>query len=509
MAARDLSPDETGGRIFFSGAERSLVEEDTISLISAGVDIGSATTHLVLSRIELERLDTRYVVSEREVLYQSPIHLTPYVSGEDISTAALRRIFDGIFEESGVAREQIDTGALILTGVAVRRRNARAIAEMFARDAGKFVAVSAGDRLESLLAAHGSGALRASETGRCTLNIDIGGGTTKLSLCRNGRVEGMSVVEAGARLVVTDAAGQVERLEDYGARYARDLGLPLALGAPLSADAKRALAAAMADRIFDAVAGRCPPEFLRLTEGRTRFDHTGFVISGGVSEFLHRRTSADFGDLGPDLAAAIMERITLSGLPVLPGAEGIRATVLGASQQTVQMSGSTVFIDPLEKLPLRNVVNIRPRFDISGEEIDPAAVAASVRDIRRTFDLLGDAQSLAVSIDWQGSATYARLDALSRGIIAGLEDILHAGHPLVMLCDSDVGGLLGMHCRENDLCANAVVSVDGLDLADFDFVDIGEVLHATGSVPVVVKSLVFPSENALPEKGDACVRRGT
>src|SRR5215813_2738402 len=121
-----------GGRIFFSSTGRSLVDEDEIVVLSVGVDIGSSTSHLVFSRIVLERLDSRYVVTLRETFYQSDILLTPYA-----------------------AEEEIDTGALILTGVAVRRRNARKIGELFARQAGKMVAVSAGDSLETVMAAHG------------------------------------------------------------------------------------------------------------------------------------------------------------------------------------------------------------------------------------------------------------------------------------------------------------------------------------------------------------------
>jgi ethanolamine utilization protein EutA len=140
-----------GGRVFFSGAGRSLIEEDEICLTSVGIDIGSATAHMMLSLITLERLDTRYVVAARETLYSSDILLTPYLANGDIDADQLSTFFDGAFAASGVDRADIETGALILTGVAVRRRNARAIGTLFAAEAGKFVAVSAGDRLETLL----------------------------------------------------------------------------------------------------------------------------------------------------------------------------------------------------------------------------------------------------------------------------------------------------------------------------------------------------------------------
>src|SRR6202040_115341 len=147
-----------GGRIFFSSTGRSLVEEDEIVILSVGVDIGSSTSHLVFSRIVLERLDSRYVVTTRETFYESDILLTPYSAEETIDADALGAFIERQYKDAKVDPDEIDTGALILTGVAVRRRNARKIGELFARQAGKMVAVSAGDSLETVMAAYGSGA---------------------------------------------------------------------------------------------------------------------------------------------------------------------------------------------------------------------------------------------------------------------------------------------------------------------------------------------------------------
>src|SRR5579863_8665072 len=156
--------EQAGGRIFFSSAGRTLSVEDQISILTVGVDIGSSTSHLVFSRIVLERLDSRYVVVLRETLHESGILLTPYRSGEtdDIDAAVLGEFIKAQYQAAGVSPDTIDTGALILTGVAARRSNARAIGDLFAREAGRMVAVSAGDSLETIMAAHGSGAVARS-----------------------------------------------------------------------------------------------------------------------------------------------------------------------------------------------------------------------------------------------------------------------------------------------------------------------------------------------------------
>src|SRR5512132_595539 len=148
-----MTEEAQGGRIFFSSTGRTLAEEDEICLLTVGVDIGSSTSHLVFSRIVLERLDARYVVTERETFYQSDILLTPYASEYEIDDEALGAFIRKQYDDAMVDPDEIDAGALILTGVAVRRSNARRIGELFARQAGKLVAVSAGDSLETGMAA--------------------------------------------------------------------------------------------------------------------------------------------------------------------------------------------------------------------------------------------------------------------------------------------------------------------------------------------------------------------
>lgn len=492
-----VSSAEAGGRIFFSGASRSLIEEDEIRLTSVGVDIGSSTSHLMISEIVLERMDTRYVVVERRPLFASEILLTPYLADGDIDTLALGTFIDVQYVASGFARSDIDTGALILTGVAVRRRNARAIGDLFAAEAGKFVAVSAGDSLEALMAAHGSGAVAASRRGGTILSIDVGGGTTKLAVCRGGTVVAATAVEAGARLLVAEA-DRVVRLERFGARAARQAGRPVALGDHLDAAARREVAQALAAQISAAIRGAAEAEWLRLPGLPAGLNYDAVVVSGGVSEYMAGHSEAEFGDLGPELARALGAELSSLGLSVLPHADGIRATVLGASQYTVQLSGSTVFIDPPSVLPLRNVATIRPAVRLDDSVPDPDEIAGALRAALDRLDLSDASQPVAVAFEWRGSASFARLDALARGIVAGMAPLLAAGLPLVLVTDGDVGGLLGMHLRENAMVAGPVMSIDGIMLAEFDFIDIGEGILATGAVPVVVKSLVFPE----PE-GDA------
>ncbi|MPZ55145.1 MAG: ethanolamine utilization protein EutA [Rhizobiales bacterium] len=493
-----MTTDDQGGRIFFSSTGRTLEREDEIVVLSVGVDIGSSTSHLVFSRILLERHDSRYVVTVRETFFESDILLTPYTEGDTIDAVALGAFIEKQYKYADVDPDEIDTGALILTGVAVRRSNARAIGELFARQAGKMVAVSAGDSLETTMAAYGSGAVARSIRDKATvMNIDVGGGTSKLAVCVDGQVADLTALDVGARLVCFDAAGRVTRLEEAGQRFGEELGLSLELGAMLAPDSAKALAARMSDGLFDAMRGGAPTlgsnSLLRLDPLTGRGTIEAVTFSGGVAEYIYGREAERFDDLGPLLAAAIRERVERWGPRIEPPSEGIRATVIGASQYTTQVSGSTIYVSPLDVLPLRNLPVIAAPLPLNAEEINAGAVAQAIEAVLKRMELGDPGTPVAIFVPWRGSATFARLDTFCRGIAAAMAGKLAHGCPLVLAGDGDVGGLIGIHFRDELRLSNPVVSIDGLELKDFDFIDIGGMLESSGAVPVVIKSLVFPA----------------
>lgn len=496
-----MTDEDQGGRIFFSSTGRTLEGEDEVVVLSVGVDIGSSTSHLVFSRIVLERLDSRYVVSERETFYASDILLTPYSAENTIDAAALGAFIRKEYEDAKVDPDEIDTGALILTGVAVQRKNARAIGELFARDAGKLVAVSAGDSLETVMAAYGSGAAARSIRDECVvMNVDVGGGTSKIAVCADGKVIDIAAVDVGARLICLEPDGRIVRVEAAGRRYAQELGIDVTVGGMLTLEQGKAIAGLMADKLLETMRGGSPVAqdiSLLRTDPLTKSHAVAEIqFSGGVSEFIYGNEAKKFGDLGPLLAAEIRARVETFCPKIEESIEGIRATVVGASQYTIQLSGSTIYVAPMEALPLRNVPVIAPPLPIDGEAIDPAAVAHEVQAMLKRLDLNGGEQPVAVFVPWQGSATFQRLDAFCRGVVEGLSTVLANGHPIVLAGDGDVGGLLGIHLHEEMKLTNPVVSIDGLELKEFDYIDIGTMLEASGAVPVVIKSLIFPGSMA-------------
>jgi ethanolamine utilization protein EutA len=267
-------------------------------------------------------------------------------------------------------------------------------------------------------------------------------------------------------------------------------------GVMLTLDQGRAIAGLMADKLFETMRGGAPKlqgaGLLRTVPLAQKHAVAQIQFSGGVSEFIYGNDAKKFGDLGPLLATEIRARVEAFCPRLEPSLEGIRATVVGASQYTIQLSGSTIYVAPMSAVPLRNVPVIAPPLPLGGETIDPTAVARETQAMLKRLDLAGGEQPVAVFVPWQGSATFQRLDAFCRGVVEGLSGILKNGHPLVLAGDGDVGGLLGIHLHEEMKLQNAVVSIDGLELKEFDYIDIGTMLEASGAVPVVIKSLIFP-----------------
>lgn len=489
---------EQGGRIFFSSAGRSLEDEDEIRLTTVGIDIGSSTSHLVFSRLVLERTDTRYVVAERTVLWESEIMLTPYSGDDTIDAVALGRFIEQQYAAAGLGMDDVDTGALILTGVAVRRANARAIGDIFSAQAGRLVAVSAGDALEATLAAFGSGAAARSraEVTR-VMNLDIGGGTTKIAVCERGSVVEQTAIDIGARVVAFDAEGRVARLEESGRRFAQEAGAPLALGALPPAGALDLIVALMAERLFEVITERTlsaqTSAFLRLDPLKNERKPDTVTVSGGVAAYFYEPSAPAFRDLGPALARAIRMRLESWGPRIEPPAQAIRATVIGASQYTIQVSGSTIFVSPAETLPLRNIPVLAPELPLSADVVDEGAIAAAIGKALRRLELEQGDQPVALWYSFSGSASFSRLRAFVQGVVSALSRHLARGQPLILVGNNDIGGLIGIHCVEEARIKNPIVSIDGVSLQDLDHIDIGALLPVSGAVPVVVKSLVFPT----------------
>ena len=474
---------------------------DNIVLRTVGVDIGSSTSHLMFSRVHLQRLSealsSRFVVVNREMLWRSRILLTPYLSGTTIDAESLGTFISDAYRDAGLTPDDIDSGAVILTGEALKRRNSRAIADLFADQSGKFVCASAGHHLEAVMAAHGSGAVEYSRRHHKTvLNVDIGGGTTKLALAHGGRLLGHAAVAVGGRLIAFDESGALTRIEEPALRIAEEAGVNLEHGEQLTAGDRDKMVESMADVV---IAASCLRSWqglgaaLALTERLPEVSHVDAVtFSGGVAEYIFGREEAGHADLGRDLAARIVDALKAKRIPypVYDPGHGIRATVIGASQFSVQVSGNTILISGKGSLPLRNVPVVHLATPLDGE-IRADAIARDIATALESFDIVEGETPAALAFRWQGDPLHSRLHELAVGISKGLPRTIAEKAPLIMLMDGDIGRTLGEILRRELSVAGDIISIDGVQLRAFDYVDIGELIEPTHVVPLIIKSLLF------------------
>ena len=484
--------------------ENAIWQQDNIQLVSVGIDIGSSGTQVIFSRLHMRRLgedlSSRYFVVKRETLHASPVALTPYQSDVRIDEQAVGRIIEEAYHGAGLHPDQIDTGSVILTGEALRKENAQAIGELIAEIGGEFVCATAGHHMESMLAAYGSGAAKVShDQDLHLLNIDIGGGTTKLALVEHGRVTGSAAIHVGGRLLVVDGDGRITRLDPQGQLLAKRAGLELKLNEIVSpADLDR-MAACMAELLIESILS--PGNELYLTDPLPTLQHIdGMMVSGGVGEYVYGREDRDFGDLGRRLGLALRERIARLPWKLLPAGECIRATAFGASEYSVQLSGNTVFISqPGELLPRRNLQVLQPRVHFH-HEIEPQKLAAAIRAHFRDFDLEEGESEVALALRWRGEPSFERISGFAKGIVQGLRRTIEKAKPIYLILDGDIAQTLGGILKEDMRIASELLVIDGIALRDFDYIDLGRIRMPSYTVPVTIKSLVFTQDPRMPHE---------
>lgn len=474
---------------------------EMFTLKSVGIDIGSSTSHLVFSRLTLRRegasLSGHFKVTNREVLYRSEIMLTPYLSGTLIDTDQVKQFINDTYHEAGFTPDDIDTGAVVITGEALKKENAQPIVEFFAKYSGKFICASAGPNHEALLAAYGCGAVDMSKREKATvLNVDMGGGTTKFSLVQQGVVTQTASINIGARLIAFDPSNVITRVEDAGRIMMKELGYDVAVGKKIKDKQKEEFAAYMAKILFEVFDGGPSSDMaksLMVTDpfkGYRGLDQIDFIVfSGGVSEHIYDHDRTAYGDVGPFLGRQVRERIKKipkNGFLREP-TEGIRATVIGAGEYTVQASGNTSYISGTRALPAFGLKVIRPFLD-HGDEIEGAVGQALAK-----FDLPCFTSGLALSLSIKGQPDYQSIRKLAEGIVGVLKKSDSPKAPLFLVLDFDVAKSLGCILKEELKLERDVVAVDGIDVGDLDYIDIGQPMGISEVIPVTVKSLMFPS----------------
>lgn len=437
-------------------------------LLSVGLDVGTTSTQMVVSKLEVSNRASAFAVPElaigrREILYQSPVYFTPLLEEKRMDARALREILEEEYRSAGIRREDVDTGAIIVTGETSRKENAAAVMEAMADLAGDFVVAAAGPDLESVLAAKGAGAVDYSEkTGKTVLHMDIGGGTSNLALIRRGEIAATGCLNVGGRLV---------KIKDGCITYVSPVLQGIwngRVGERLSREDGEKLASLLASALEMAAGLREPDSLLeRLTTREARSalplhepgEEITLSFSGGVADCINREKNwQEYGDIGPLLGQAIRKSRLCEGDYVL-GSQTIRATVIGAGCHSTQLSGSTVFCQNVT-FPLKNI---------------PVITQLHQREQYETPCFLAMPGSQAVG--------YGALQALAAELAEKIQ-------PPVYLClERDLAQALGQALALR-LGRNAeILCLDGVKVSQGCYLDVAAPVGP--AFPVVVKTLVL------------------
>ena len=451
------------------------------SLLSVGLDVGTTSTQLIVSRLTISNRASSFAVPEmeiaqREILYRSPVHFTPLLEGKLVDGEKIRSIVEDEYKNAGISKEDVDTGAVIITGETSRKENARTVLSALSESAGDFVVATAGPALESILAAQGAGAVAYSaETGKTVFHMDIGGGTSNLALIENGKIICTDCLNVGGRLIKVTPDGRISYLSPV-----LDGICDLHVGDAVTAGDLEPIAEQLVQALEMAAGLRTPTALLSRLRTAELGEHHGCQVqnavisfSGGVADCIEtEHTPFAFGDMGPVLGQQIRKSRLCQGSYRL-GAETIRATVIGAGCHSAQLSGSTVFYQNIA-LPMKNL----PVVALSQDEQTSDRLEEILRQKLAAQDTLS-----ALAMPGFNAPSYAHIKALAKTLAHVLPN------PVILAMEQDMAKALGQASALERPPGKGCLCIDRVRLRPGDYLDVGNPIGP--ALPVVVKTLIL------------------
>lgn len=475
-------------------------------MTSIGLDVGTSTTKFVVSRLRITGkphplAGSDYKITERQLVYESPVYLTPLLDPNTIDHSAVSLLLQDELRKAGIDRHTVKSGAVIITGETAAKSNAERLLHVLSAEAGNFVAASAGPDLEGVLAGKGAGAeKRSMASGNTVANIDVGGGTANVALFRKGEALATVTFHVGGRLIRLTPDGTVDYVSPSLALWLERKGWRLPPGTQVEFTQLKEIAEGMAFGMIDFLAGHAGNadwEAAELCMGPlpSRLPPIDEVmVSGGVAELMKKlpprsvAETAVYNDIGPLLAHALTAACGSRSWTVVEAEQTVRATVIGAGRQSMELSGSTIHADE-DALPLRNVPVIRVAGTPDGNW--EAELTAAFEAGFRLYGSVGPAPFAIAPVINGSMLSYAQLGKLADALAALYKSRYAAGQIAVIVLEKDLakalGQLLSLRCGGSP----RIVSIDNVRLGFGDFIDIGEKI-AGCTVPVMVKTLVFP-----------------
>lgn len=462
------------------------------TILSAGIDVGTSTTQIIFSRMTIQNTGgfgsvPKIEIVDKEIIHESEIYFTPLLSENEIDGDKVSDIVMSEYKKANLTPDMLTTGAVIITGESSRKSNARSVTEALSETAGNFVVATAGPDLESVLAGKGSGAARLSEeTGKTVANFDIGGGTTNICLFRDGAAIDTACLDIGGRLIKVDESGRVTYIAQKLKKLADMSGISVSIGDILTPETAENICREMTEVIEQSAGLRKPDSRLELmiTNHGMKSGIVPDIItfSGGVADCMGYSGEEQFpyGDIGVFLGHAVAASPLLTERMSETAEETIRATVIGAGNFSMEVSGSTIEYT-FGSLPIKSIPVSRIKLE-TAEDI-PSAGEQIRKGLSRYENRL-----TAIPMKGLPCPSFKEIEAMADAVCAGAEGSDQS--VLIIITEADIGKALGQALKRR-IKNRDFICVDGISCSDGDFIDIGEPLAHGKVLPVIVKTLIF------------------
>ncbi|MDH6364918.1 ethanolamine utilization protein EutA [Enterococcus sp. PF1-24] len=471
-------------------------------ILSVGIDVGTTTTQLIFSELLIENTASDFAVPsikivDKNIVYRSAIYFTPLINSMTIDVMRIKQIIENEYTKAGINKNQIATGAVIITGETARKKNSELVLESLSEFAGDFVVATAGPELESILAGRGAGADIVSEKAHeIVANLDIGGGTTNISVFKNGEIIDTCCLDVGGRLVKVDEnTKQITYLSKKIEKLAELKKIPINQGTILDAELAKELVFLLSQALGE-VLGFCEKTELStflITDKDLKRDYeiNQIMCSGGVADCIYvENLKNDFvyGDIGVILGREIKNSHWFNQVKVAQANETIRATVIGAGNHTTTISGSTILYSE-DLFPLKNLpaINIK----LSKTTLVSEKLVSQIREKINWFNLSDEQQLVVLSLTGNRQFSFNDIEELAEIILLGMKELLQNNEPLIVVIEKDIGKIVGLMLQKLNQKKNPIICIDSVKINDGDYIDIGSPLSNGKVVPVVVKTLAL------------------